>query len=280
MVAFIGKTKVDSMMSESIVVLIPVYKSALDELETQSFEQCILVLRRHHFSICTYSGLDISFYTQRMEKEGLSFSIDCFDKSFFRSTEGYNELHLSFSFYQYYRRRFDYMLVYQLDAFVFEDKLDDWVKKGYDYVGSPWFSDDGRELLGVGNGGFCLKRIGWWHKELKSPFPLLKMSELIKKYPIRGLRSLFRLLTRLIGYKNNLNDCFIKNKFYNEDYLPAFVKKYGWYNVPKIPEEKEAAYFAFERFPKKLYEMTSFTLPMGCHAWWKNDPNFWKQFIE
>ena len=39
------------------------------------------------------------------------------------------------------------MLIHQLDAFVFEDKLMDWVKRGFDYIGAPWLPPkDNKEM--------------------------------------------------------------------------------------------------------------------------------------
>jgi hypothetical protein len=37
---------------------------------------------------------------------------------------------------QFYERfvAYDYMLIYQLDAYVFKDELDDWSAKGYDLL--------------------------------------------------------------------------------------------------------------------------------------------------
>lgn len=39
----------------------------------------------------------------------------------------------------FYRRfgKYKYMLIYQLDAFVFSDKLLDFCEMGYDYIGAP-----------------------------------------------------------------------------------------------------------------------------------------------
>lgn len=46
------------------------------------------------------------------------------------------------------------------------------------------------------------------------------------------------------------------------------------------PTPEEAMHFAFDRFPKELYERIG-QLPMGCHAWRKYEYNsFWKTIIE
>ena len=38
---------------------------------------------------------------------------------------------------KYHFLEYQYMLIYQLDAFVFEDKLDYFCELGYDYIGIP-----------------------------------------------------------------------------------------------------------------------------------------------
>jgi hypothetical protein len=47
---------------------------------------------------------------------------------------------LSEEFYQAFTD-FEFMLIYQLDAFVFRDELADWCRSGYEYIGAPWLRD-------------------------------------------------------------------------------------------------------------------------------------------
>ena len=55
----------------------------------------------------------------------------------------------------------EYILLYQLDAWVFEDRLDEWCDKGYDYAGAPLFAPGSSDLqcARTGNGGFSLRRV-------------------------------------------------------------------------------------------------------------------------
>ena len=50
---------------------------------------------------------------------------------------GYNKMMLSYDFYQLFRDS-EYVLIYQTDAWVFQDNLAEWCSKGYDYVAAPW----------------------------------------------------------------------------------------------------------------------------------------------
>ena len=84
---------------------------------------------------------------------------------------------LSNFFYSAFRE-YDYMLLYQLDAFVFKNELLYWCNKNYDYIGAPWIASKQTLLkkielqfkskrkqkraeifFKVGNGGFSLRRI-------------------------------------------------------------------------------------------------------------------------
>ena len=47
-----------------------------------------------------------------------------------------------------------------------------------------------------------------------------------------------------------------------------------------VPTAKEAIPFAFEMCPSYLYHENGNCLPFGCHAWQKQEPGFWKPFIE
>jgi hypothetical protein len=38
-------------------------------------------------------------------------------------------------------------------------------------------------------------------------------------------------------------------------------------------------FFSFECQPRRLYALTSYELPFGCHAWERYDIEFWKLFI-
>ena len=82
---------------------------------------------------------------------------------------------------EFYRRfsKFEYILIYQLDAFVFKDQLNYWCKKGYDYIGAPWFegfhlTKTGVNIIGVGNGGFSLRRVKT-HIDLTGRFGFFKI---------------------------------------------------------------------------------------------------------
>jgi len=267
-------------MKADVIILLPVYKSHLDWNEEISFARCIKVLSKRPISICTYQGLDISYYTQKIDAAHIEYSVDYFDKQYFRGTDGYNKLHLSSKFYEHYRM-YRYMLVYQLDAYIFEDKLDEWIAKGYDYIGAPWVDEKGK-LNGVGNGGFCLKKVNWWYNELRWQLPVWSPKGIISRYPITSIGSFLAFIGRSFGYKNTVHAFYKERRFlYNEDGLPNMIVYQSWRHKPVLPSPEEAMKFGFECQPSLLYKVNSENLPMGCHAWEKYEyETFWKQYIQ
>ncbi len=57
---------------------------------------------------------------------------------FFGTIRRANEMYLSKKFYETFKK-YDFMLIYQLDALIFSNELEKWANSGYDFVAAPWF---------------------------------------------------------------------------------------------------------------------------------------------
>lgn len=62
--------------------------------------------------------------------------IERFDDAYFKSPKTYNKLLINPLFYERFVA-YEFMLIHQLDAYVFKDELEKWCNKGYDYIGAP-----------------------------------------------------------------------------------------------------------------------------------------------
>ena len=264
------------------IVIIPIYKSEPDSFEAISFKQCIQVLNKHSICILTHEELDISYYTNELDNKGAKYIVEYFHPDYFASTAGYNRLLLSLAFYQRFRK-YEYMLIYQLDAYVFRDELDYWCDKGYDYIGAPWFEGflsnaDGNKIWKVGNGGFSLRKVKKFICILNPYFPVFKPKRLIRERfngKLHSLSDYVKLLAYSIGYKNTIN-YYIRSNHNNEDYFFAVFLENSWAKLLK-PDVILAANFSFEKGPDYLYSLTKKT-PFGAHALEKNMYNeFWKK---
>lgn len=271
---------------KKVVVVIPIYKVDPSKTEQASFRQCLSVLGKYDVTLLTYKELDLSVYEIIAKEFDFVLNKVYFSKDFFMSISGYNRLCLNPDFY----RRFldyQYMLIYQLDAWVFKDELELWCDKGYDYIGAPWFKKDGEEYTydfveDVGNGGLSLRKVAFCYKVLRrfKYAPIQPFREILRKSTSRNLRFI-RACARSLGVRNNLayylsdNDEKIKNE---DGYFSLFKNSHVKCN---IPSPAEAIGFAFEVHPSYLFGLNNKLLPFGCHAYRKNEyDSFWSRYIK
>jgi hypothetical protein len=217
---------------------VPTYKEELSDAEKISLTQLKAVLGQQYdiYFICPMS----------LNSEYLSvFKNERFEDKYFSSIEGYNRLMLSECFYSRFKM-YEYMLIYQLDAFVFEDRLLEFCNYGYDYIGAPWITglslkmENGYKYVNVGNGGFSLRRI-------KACLSLVHIHK-----------------DELKTYEDN------EDKFFA-------VHMGGDFNVAPIDI---ALQFSFEREVRECYKLNNYCLPFGCHAWEKYDWGFWQPILK
>lgn len=236
-------------------VVIPIYKETPSSYERISLLQCLRVLAPNHpITIICPENLNLGNY----QALGLdSDLIERFPEHFFKNIQGYNRLLLSPSFYKRLIN-FDYILIYQLDAFVFEDRFSEWCDLSFDYIGPIWPQ------------GIALE-----------------------PYRFKGAR----LIARWLKFWNQPQICFVGNGGFSlrktqsclnlvEDYWPQaklwsgnedyFFAIYGKYAKFKFPNNNLAIRFAFEQNPREQFEQNSLEIPFGCHAWEKWDIDFWR----
>jgi len=235
------------MNPSKVIIVIPIYKETLTEAEKASLIQCCKVLNKHDFALMCPTDLDIGEYEKLLKSFGIRYRIERFDGRYFKSTKTYNLLMLSAEFYKRFVA-YDFMLIYQLDAYVFRDELGYWCEQGYDFIGAPW-----------------------------NRFDLLRNKLHILKAGVNGGFSLRKIVSFVKVLEAGSVDAFIRSGK-NEDGF------FSWCAVKIDPAFKVAPFgvaarFSFERKPEKLFRMTGGKLPFGCHAWARYNPRFWKKFI-
>lgn len=264
------------------IVGIPIYKEIPSKDEINSFRRCYDILCKQDIAIIAPIGIDLSYYEKIVNK-----TIKCyrFDKKYFEGIKGYNELMLSYDFYNTFNS-YEYLLIYQLDAWVFQDELNMWCKKGYEYIGSPWFNkclshEEGEDLWCVGNGGLSLRNI----KAFKRfTYPKTRAVNKIKlfKHECVLLCIIRDYIYGLFGKNDTTAEYYIKKwkkLGWNEDGIFSFVSD-GTCLSLKRPSPEEASSFGIEASPAFLFKNNGCHLPFGCHAWRKFDyGTFWKYYI-
>jgi len=274
------KTTKDHSM-KPVTILVPLYKESFSEEEAASLRQLLLVLRNHPIQFFTFPELRLDCYLQACE--GRKIQVSYFDKRYFEGTWAYNKLLLSRQFYKRYQA-YQYILIYQLDAWVFQDDLLDWCKKGYDYIGAPWYEGFGKwtedaQFFGVGNGGFSLRKVESHLRILHSFAKIHSFEELRARYDADNLGSSRNFAGALVNYLFRNNTYHLLNSYnHNEDAFWGMVapSKFPWF---RVPDEMTAAQFSFEVKAPVLYESLGEKLPFGCHAWEKYHQDFWAKFI-
>lgn len=257
-------------MKHLVKVIIPVYKDYFGEFEEKSFLQCLKILKNYQIVLVQPEGLDNSYITKKHSK----IMIESFPKQYFKNISGYNELLLSTFFYERFLDS-EYILIYQLDAFVFKDELKIWCEKGYDYIGAPWiatqYNSIGMKIFAAvasffeskkkkerkqifykaGNGGFSLRRVTSHYKITKEQETFISNFLNIENKPVYAIEDVFWSLK-----------------------APEFSKDF------RIPEYKEALHFAIDRKPKIAFKLANDQIPFGCHG--INKPkviDFWKPIL-
>ncbi|MES2650951.1 MAG: DUF5672 family protein [Bacteroidota bacterium] len=261
-------------MAPPNVIVVPLYKDVLNKFEYISLQQCFKIFDTQLICAIKPNSLDLTSLLNEFPFQ----NIISFDDSYFEDIHGYNKLMMSTLFYEKFLS-YNYMLIYQPDAFVFSDKLNYWVNAGYDYIGAPWLrplktnsalnqlflklkSDvytkfnikkaglpRGKQFFNkVGNGGFSLRNIKKFHE--------LSISK-----------------KKTAEYYINL-----RNPAFNEDIFWS-VEVNRQKKKLNIPNYKRAVQFSIETFPEYAFSLNNYELPFGCHAWEKQ-LDFWKDKIE
>ncbi len=264
-----------SAHSHVAVVLIFAHKEQLEWHEQISLAQCYRILQSHPIRLICPEGLDLSSYRAIAPQ----LIVDFIPSHWMESLRAYNRLKILPWLYNRYSD-FDYILTYELDAFVFRDELLEWCAKGFDYIGAPWFegyhlaTPDSRPS-GVGNSGFSSRSTSSMLRVSRSLRYQIPISEVLQIRARGGMK-----------LKKALADMTIQNNFFSlfndftgqEDrYWGDLVRtRFLWFRVASY---EEARNFSFELNPRRLFKECGNALPFGCHKWMVFEPTFWRDPI-
>ena len=262
------------LSSVRVAVVIPVYKPKPTDYELISLTQCLRVLGTYSIYLAAPQSLDISFYRE------FSPTLQCrtFDDAYFSDIQAYNRLMLSEQFYSAFAD-VEYILIHQLDAFVFKDELTDWCRQQYDYIGAPWLRD--RDFTGWRDQlSFRVKQRMATLLDLKkddgvTPREIISLNEVgngglsLRRIPAM-LRCLRRFQRRIDDYER------IHHYQYNEDVFWGIEVNRYW-PLLRIPNYRKAMHFSIEFYPKWAVEhYNNGQLPFGCHAWDIHGTDYWR----
>jgi hypothetical protein len=240
----------------SVAVLIPVYQSSLSGAERLSLQQGMEILANYPVKIVKPQSLNID----ELKEHFPNLEFVSFEDKYFKGTAGYNQLLTSVHFYKEFTA-YDYILIYQLDAFVFRDELAAWCVRGFDYIGAPTLHPDEFDALPAESAQFYSDSLSKRRFVLNGGLSLRKVQSFIRYLKIYNL--------------------FYPAWTGNEDMLfsQEATRLIPMKLFMKLPSWREAMHFAFEKSPAASFKLTEENLPFACHAWERYDPEFWKVYI-
>ena len=218
-------------MSSKVAVVIPTYKEELDEFEKISLAQVRKILGKYPLVFVAPEGKNFSYFKQ-------GDLLAQFPPQFFQSTKTYTRLLMSPKFYEAFEN-FDYILIYQLDAFVFYDALEFFCSLGYDYIGAPvayhsWYGMKTKKTPRVGNGGFSLRKV-------------------------KTCRQLLEECANLPEWDYCLEN-FCEDAFFGMCGTREYI------NFKTAPVLVTVC-FAVDYFPDRFLRRVENKIPFGCHGW-------------
>lgn len=261
-------------MSEtaSVKVVVPIYRSALDEYELRSLRHNVSTLGPARFVLLLPEGLtplppqlsEPPFdHIARMQVSDEWLGVK-------NGILGYNRMMMSEAFYALFADT-EYMLVCQTDVWLFRDELDAWCARGYDYIGGPYLRrgiydmPPVRQWLALRRrwcGAEHVLRQDGWGRVLNGGLSLRRVAA-FRHACLQYAEQIDRLGR-------------VRSTVSNEDWF--------WSLVPdgiRRPEAVEAARFSVDTHPAKAMKMIGGgELPFGCHGWFKRARiRFWEPHI-
>ncbi len=205
-------------------IIIVTHKELLGGKDELSFKRCLEVFGgKRDIKLVLPDNISTEYYGKYTNV----LEILKVNNKWLSSSKEYNAMCCNKDFWNLFTD-YEYVLTYQTDCWVFEDKLDYFMELGYDWYGAPWPMTNPYVNLrknDVGNGGLSLRKVS-------------KMIEITS------------------------NNQYDPNSYYkNEDIY--FCKLHG--NKMNICPWKIAVNFSLETVSNELIENIN-TIPMGLHG--------------
>ena len=251
------------MAAKQVAIVIPFYKESITAYEEIALQQCKTILFGYPVIAVKPQSLTLPPKASLINYA----QVISFDERYFAGIAGYNSLMLSQDFYAHFLE-YEYILIYQPDAFVFSDQLNYWCNQDFDYIGAPWIRKSGE--------GGILKQTTLKIQHWLSVNFNLKKGGLPNKYQFENkvgnggfsLRRVRKFYNICSAMKSQIT-YYLQHTGthqYNEDAFWS-VEVNRKEKVLNIPSWQTGLNFAFETYPQRAYELSNNHLPFGCHDW-------------
>lgn len=132
------------------------HKDKLTGNEEMAFKRMLEVFSgKYNIKIVIPNNINTEYY----EKYAKIINLIKLDNKWFKSISTYNHLLCTKEFYDLFSD-YQYVLIYQSDCWVYQDRLEYFMSLGYDYYGAPWPLEPVTwSRNSVGNGGLSLRKV-------------------------------------------------------------------------------------------------------------------------
>lgn len=245
-------------------VLVPIYRPQLSESDRISLTQTCRMLAAYPITVIHPEGMD----TSAIGQEFPMLAFRAFNTAYFADIKGYNRLMLASEFYAAFAD-FKYILIAQLDVFIFRDNLAEWCLRDYDYVGAPWLQRRVYTLPVIAQLLRLYKRITHLRGRLTRFDRYGKVGN--GGLSLRKVESHLRVIREQEADVYRFAVTHNREHLHNEDTFWAMMPCDFHY-----PSEEEAIRFAYDKYPELSFKRSHGTLPFGCHGWTKSKNRvFW-----
>ena len=234
-------------MKQQAVVVVPVWRAELAWNEEISLAQIAKVFAQEDVVFLLPKGLFVPWLGSMLRAHG-NMREERVPAAWMDSFASYNRMMMTPAFYARFRR-YVFLLICQLDAFPFSDRLTEFCRMPYDDFGAPWpylwsLEDIGgrRVRMRTGNGGFSLRRVD----------------------------ACIRLLKRHAKERAAWPS--------SEDKFFAYAGKYLAPSF-RVAPMRIARRFAVEGDAARYVQKNGGQLPFGCHAWTRYSRAFYSAAI-
>lgn len=230
----------------STAILVPIYKKRFNNFEEISIDNLYSLFPDYPISFVCPTTFDRSYYISRYK----SSTFYSFDDTFFVGLKGYNKLMLNVELYKNFEI-YDYVLICQPDVYIFHNNLNEFLNKRYSFIGAPLPNSIVEGIEQKFTIDFDEKRSFSSISFFNGGISLRKVSDCIE----------------VITKNNDLINRYLNNGWFEDSIFSILFSDAGYI----IPDRQTALSFAMELYPKQSYINNNHKLPLGVHAWFRND---------
>ena len=280
------------MNEKNCAVVIPHHRETFTQNEEVTLVNITSKLADWSIYLVVPDNLNLNNIYMTLKRIGRNVRIIQIRHEYLSSWRNYNRFCINAEFYKLFNA-YKYMLLCQLDVWIFKDTLQYWLDKNYDYIGAPWPSSKSKKkilriwdkLLSLllvlrisqfnpeyvpvgGNGGLSLRNINAHIKILEDPMYRPNWNIFVKclfHYFIR-LRfvTLFIFIFKFFGGIGNPKQFFVSEEFNEDVYISSLLSLFQ--KAFKVAPPRVSKHFAVESNIK--YELSKMkALPFGLHKW-------------